>query len=117
MADRVSREGLPVTPEGPRPGSFPIGSLESRAAARAMLEQRTDGSSGHAVAFVVSRIDRRLPIAESECIDILRASGHLCGAGFCVVRLSRVPENLTAQECRQFLRTKGCELVGSRNAA
>ena len=33
---------LPVTPSGPKPGDFPIGSPESRAAARNLLESQND---------------------------------------------------------------------------
>jgi hypothetical protein len=33
---------LPVTNPGPRPGDFPIGSLESRAAARALVESESE---------------------------------------------------------------------------
>ena len=33
---------LPVTNSGPKPGDFPIGSVESRAAARALAEHKTE---------------------------------------------------------------------------
>ena len=34
---------LPATNSGPRPGDFPVGSVESRAAARAMAEDKDEG--------------------------------------------------------------------------
>ena len=40
MSKQGQRPCLPATDSGPNPGDFPIGSLQSRAAARAMLERR-----------------------------------------------------------------------------
>jgi hypothetical protein len=34
---------LPATNSGPKPGDFPLGSLESRAAARAVAEDKDEG--------------------------------------------------------------------------
>jgi len=41
LKTRRNRASLPATQFGPRPGDFPIGSLESRAAARALLVGQT----------------------------------------------------------------------------
>ena len=38
MASQGNGRGLAATCSGPKPGDFPLGSLESRAAARAMLD-------------------------------------------------------------------------------
>ena len=38
-----SRTVLPATNSGPKPGDFPLGSLESRAAARAVAEDKDEG--------------------------------------------------------------------------
>lgn len=40
MANKASQNGLGATDSGPRPGRFPLGSAQSRAAARAMLVRR-----------------------------------------------------------------------------
>jgi hypothetical protein len=46
--------GLPATHSGPRPGDYPLGSLESRAAARTMLAaQKPSSSEEHSEAFVL----------------------------------------------------------------
>jgi hypothetical protein len=39
----LSRTVLPATNSGPRPGDFPVGSVESRAAARAIAENKDEG--------------------------------------------------------------------------
>ena len=39
----ASRTVLPATNLGPKPGDFPLGSLESRAAARAVAEDKDEG--------------------------------------------------------------------------
>ena len=40
MANKATREPLGATDSGPRPGGFPVGSVQSRAAARVMLVAR-----------------------------------------------------------------------------
>jgi hypothetical protein len=40
MANKGNHKSLSATVPGPRPGDYPLGSLQSRAAARAMLEAR-----------------------------------------------------------------------------
>jgi hypothetical protein len=42
MNNSNKEPALPVTNSGPRPGDFPVGSLQSRAAARAMMERKQD---------------------------------------------------------------------------
>jgi hypothetical protein len=40
MRKREEQPGLPATNSGPRPADFPLGSVESRAAVRAMINRR-----------------------------------------------------------------------------
>jgi len=40
MRKREERTQIPATDSGPKPGDFPLGSLESRAAVRAILNRR-----------------------------------------------------------------------------
>lgn len=40
MKNRKDSDALPATGSGPKPADFPLGSVESRAAARAMLSER-----------------------------------------------------------------------------
>jgi hypothetical protein len=57
---------LPVTNPGPRPGDFPIGSLESRAAARALVESK---SKKEALRMVVEFIKPDGSVAGTKIIS------------------------------------------------
>jgi len=55
MTNKGPQGRLGATDSGPRPGSFPIGSAQSRAAARTLLEARK-GAEGVGILFRLERI-------------------------------------------------------------
>jgi hypothetical protein len=58
MENKRDGQRLPATPLGPKAGDFPIGSLESRVAARSMLEARAATERpGILISFVGRGID------------------------------------------------------------
>jgi hypothetical protein len=68
----------------PHPGSFPVGSLESRAAARAMLA-RSNKDSRMTVRFISARDGRRAALDGARCTCARNSFGetHFC---YCFTR-------------------------------
>ncbi len=103
---RRNRQG--ATKSGPQPGSFPLGSEKSRAAARAALEARAAESEQSLV--VLMKAGQELALESDACIEILRECGRLPKGPCGVVDLSKIPHGLNAAETERFLREHGAEL-------
>jgi hypothetical protein len=96
---------LPATDSAPRPGDFPVGSPESRAAARLMLRQRSTESQRIEIITSIQRparewsdwTDKTKPYATpwSETTD-----GRL-------MRMLYVPSGMTAYEARRIVDGEG----------
>ena len=63
----VSRTVLPATNLGPKPGDFPVGSAESRAAARAMCDRKQ--STCEKIIVTVEHIGSDRPPDIIECMS------------------------------------------------
>ena len=61
----ANRPALPATDSGPKPGDFPIGSIESRAFARAMCDQKK--SAREKIVVTVEHIGSNKPPEIIEC--------------------------------------------------
>jgi hypothetical protein len=73
MANKAPQERLPATDSGPRPGAFPLGSAQSRAAVRSMVEAR-DASEEDEIRFqMVSILDGK-PVNLSGLAESIRAA-------------------------------------------
>ena len=62
--NKVHSHQLNATEAGPKPGDFPIGSLESRATARAMFEAR-EAAEGQGVFLRITKIG--VPVDPGKC--------------------------------------------------
>jgi hypothetical protein len=60
---------------------------------------------------IVSRMDRKLALDKDICIQILRESGFLRGGSTRVVRLSDIPDGLSAAELEEFPRQNGAKIA------
>jgi hypothetical protein len=84
-----------ATEAGPKPGDFPIGSLESRAAARAVLE------TGERVRLVISAIGQSLDMKRSTCTRTVWDNGILCET----VKLHGSDDDLSGGQLEEFIRS------------
>lgn len=109
---RPKRQG--ATKSGPQPGSFPLGSEKSRAAARAVLEAREAVLDEQPLTLVVSRIGHEVALDEETCGQILRESGFLKGPGLRLIDLGKIPAGLSAAETQSFLREHAAEICGPK---
>jgi len=68
---------LPATDSGPKPGDFPVRSLESRAAARTMLEREDEVSGIQIIDLGCSRSDKPIgqAMVEGELVAVYRDGG------------------------------------------
>ena len=68
---------LPATDSGPKPGDFPVGSLESRAAARTMLERQDEAIEMRIIDLGCSRSDKAIgqAMVEGELVAVYRDGG------------------------------------------
>jgi hypothetical protein len=73
MANKGTQGQLGATDSSPRPGCFPVGSAQSRAAARAMLVARREAEKG-GIRFVVRSIVDGSPVNLDGLADRLRAA-------------------------------------------
>jgi len=97
MVNRGSQGRLGATDSGVRPGGFPLGSTQSRAAARASLESR---------------------YAERRRIDVIcsiprhggnkiRIGAWIEGADGSLFRLSNIPPGMTMEEAERIVSQTG----------
>jgi hypothetical protein len=78
MEKRSDRHRLPATGPGPEPGEFLIGSLQSRAAARSLLESRRT-TEGAGILFRLRRIGKdSAPNRECTCTMPAVGTFSLC---------------------------------------
>ena len=87
--------GQVATNSRPRPGDFPSGSLESRAAARAVLE------TGERVRLVISAIGQSLDMKKSTCTRTVWDNGILCET----VELHGSDDDLSDGQLEEFIRS------------
>lgn len=80
----------------PKPGDYPLGSLESRAAARALLE-----GNQKRVRLIFYVIDKPLNLETSSCVRLFWPDGTL----FEEVMLDGSSSNLTDEELDTFVAT------------
>jgi hypothetical protein len=59
---------LPATPLGLRPGDFPLGSVESRAAARGLLHEHLSADQENSMRVVTENIGKSVTLETSTCI-------------------------------------------------
>ena len=86
---------LPATSEKPRPGSFVLGSPQSRAAARALLNSKLDGAK--MLDFVISVVgcpDKFNPPIVGEWRE---------GVDGTLTRISRIPWGMTIDEAERMV--------------
>ena len=88
-------KGQVATHAGPKPGDFPIGSLESRAAARAALE------TGECLRMVVCHIGQALDTRKSSCTRTIWPNGIL----FEMVELHGSSKDLSDGQLEAFIRS------------
>ena len=67
MRKREEHPRVLATDLGPNPGEFPVGSLESRAAARSMLEAKEAIEAIGSPTFLVRFISPGVPVDDSKC--------------------------------------------------
>jgi hypothetical protein len=106
-----------ATDSGPRPADFPLGSQQSRAAARAMLEARNATPPEKQLLVIVRTPSRRIALEPDTCVQILRDSGYIPTGPCAVVSLNKVPEELFVAgkaATEQWLRENGAELCAPR---
>ena len=77
------------------------------------VEKRFGYVNGEQTGFRVILSRGGLALDEDACVTILREGGFLrFHCGISMVDLTRVPEGLTADETRRFLREHGAEVCG-----
>lgn len=113
MADKGAKRGLGATDAGLKPGDYAVGSPQSRAAARALLERRFAG-----------RIARTIIVdLGTDCTEP-RIGEWREGADGSRGRVCALPDGMTMQEAerivaarRKAIRDRRAGLVGIREAA
>ena len=60
---------------------------------------------------VVTRLDRKLALDHDACLQILRECGLLRGGRMGLVKLSDIPDGLSAADLKAFLCKHGSEIV------
>ena len=75
---------LPATPLGLRPGDFPLGSLESRAAARALLDENLATDQQNRLRVVVTTIGKLVRLETSTCQRYQCADSREPGKSFII---------------------------------
>lgn len=80
MINNGNQKGLGATDSGLKPGGYPLGSVESRVAARAMVEAREAIEAAGAPSFVIRFVSPGVPVDESKCTCKSPKAGAL---GFC----------------------------------
>ncbi len=80
MANKGAQRRLGATDSGPKPGSYALGSVESRVAARAMLDAREAIEVARVPGILVRFISPGVPIDESKCTCKRLKAGTI---GFC----------------------------------
>jgi hypothetical protein len=106
MIGRYRKEPpLPATDSGPNPGDFPVGSLESRAAARTMLGRQDDVIAMQVIDLGCSRSDKPIgqAMVEGELVAVYRDGGLGKKTGADALPWVRVPR----AKMTIFIRTLG----------
>jgi len=67
MANKGAQRRLGATDGGPKPGSYALGSVESRAAARAMLDAREAIEVARVPGFLIRFVSPGVPVDPSKC--------------------------------------------------
>lgn len=95
MANKAFQQGLGATDGMPRAGNFKLGSAQSRAAARAMLEARNAGELRFQVVSVVdgSRVNL------GGLAEVIHAGRMRAGAGVSGVDVAREDKRVRRPDC------------------
>jgi hypothetical protein len=83
-----------------------------KAISRRLRELETRLGSGPGIEqkmWVVTIVGRKLALDQDSCIEILRECNFLPTARFGVVDLSVIPEGLSADDTKRFLRVRAAE--------